>query len=132
MPRIVLLEHRTPDGGSHFDWLLAPDEGRYDADDRVLIAFRVSMRLDIHASEESFEALRIADHRWLYLAYEGELTDGRGSVRRLAQGIWTPTLIEQGCIAGTMEWDGGFQGLVEGRLIGDDRWVFQSSPAHRR
>ena len=132
MPRIVLLEHRTPDGGSHFDWLLAPDEGRYDANDRVLITFRVSQRVDLPAHGAGFEAQRIADHRWLYLGYEGDLSNSRGSVMRLAEGIWTPELIRPESISGMMEWDGGFQVRLEGRLIGDDRWVFQSSPAHRR
>lgn len=132
MARTVLLEHRTPDGGSHFDWLLAPDDGRYGPDDRVLISFRVSRRIDLEDRPSEFEALRIGDHRWVYLSYEGDLSEDRGSVQRLAEGVWTPEGDERGAISGSAVWEGRIEWRFEGRQIGDDRWVFQNCPPLRR
>lgn len=75
--RMVLLEHSTPDGDRHFDWLIerpgVPDEHR-------LIALRCAHDplccLPI-------EAERLPDHRARYLDYEGPIGGGRGSVRRV-------------------------------------------------
>jgi len=76
----VLLRHDTPQGPHHFDWLLDPDGG----DNSPLLTFRVSQRID--RGPATFRAERIADHRRRYLHYEGPLTGGRGSVRRVASG----------------------------------------------
>lgn len=92
----VLLLHELSDGDSHYDWLIDPHEPHEgggeggeapggDPDERVLIAFRLSERIDL-ALPRRFEGERMADHRRLYLAYEGPLSGGRGQVRRLATG----------------------------------------------
>jgi hypothetical protein len=53
--------------------------------DTRLISFRVSACPD-DASLTEFEAERIGDHRAEYLSFEGEVSGGRGTVRRVAVG----------------------------------------------
>ena len=87
MTRYTVLRHDLPDGSWHFDWLLDPGgEGR-DPEERRLIAFRTVERPDVTPGR-SFGALRLADHRLLYLDFEGELPGGdRGAVRRISRGL---------------------------------------------
>lgn len=75
---MALLLHELPDGSSHFDWMLARDETG------PLVTFRVADRIDLGVP--AFAATRLADHRRIYLTYEGEVSGGRGRVRRVAQG----------------------------------------------
>lgn len=88
MPRTVVLEHTLPGGTRHFDWLMEASEGGPGAsdEDRSLLAFRVSVRVD-DPSVGSFRAEAMPDHRRLYLRYEGEIAGGRGRVLRVAEGI---------------------------------------------
>ncbi len=102
MVRWALLRHDLPDSSWHYDWLIdrvswwhrpggadrcagAPD---LDPDACDLFAFRVPVRPDI-ATIDRFDAVRLPDHRRLYLDYEGPLTNNRGSVRRVASGLCT-------------------------------------------
>lgn len=90
----VILRHELPDGSSHVDWLLAQDPRGADP----LISFRAVLRPDQLAVGASLTALRIADHRAVYLTYEGPVPapgrDGRragsshacGVVSRLNEG----------------------------------------------
>lgn len=151
MGACVLLLHELSDGDSHYDWLIdphdphdphdpqepprAPGGGRAgqpggararesDPGERALIAFRLSVRIDL-ALPRRFEAQRIADHRRLYLDYEGPVSGGRGSVRRLAAG-WMR--IEQSSpqsliLAGRL---GEATGRLSGAAAGGDRWVFST------
>ncbi len=80
MPKTVLLRHDLSDGSFHFDWLLEPVPGALR-----LIAFRLGDRVDLARTTE-FDGHRLCDHRPLYLDFEGELTDNRGQVTRLAFG----------------------------------------------
>ncbi|MCC6970665.1 MAG: hypothetical protein IT434_10635 [Phycisphaerales bacterium] len=73
----VILRHDTPDGGSHFDWMIRLESGR-------LMTFRVDTRPD--EATDRFEATRLVDHRAAYLDYEGEISGGRGRVTRVARG----------------------------------------------
>ena len=83
-PTVQLL-HELADGSRHVDWLIAQDpRGR-----EPLISFRVEERLDTLAPGQSLEARRIAEHRPRYLDYEGPISGGRGSVRRLGRGSAT-------------------------------------------
>jgi hypothetical protein len=75
MPRFVLLEHDHP--YPHFDLML---EG-----DQVLWTWRLAAL----PSEVPVEATRVADHRLIYLTYEGPVSGGRGSVRRVDHGEFT-------------------------------------------
>lgn len=81
MAAAVLLLHELPDGTSHFDWLIQRNGG----EDAPLISFRVRERID-SGGAKSFAAERLPDHRAAYLTYEGEISGGRGRVRRVATG----------------------------------------------
>ena len=136
MPRAALLHHLTPASGGHYDWLLAPDAGPHGAEDRVLLCFRVVDRIDRLEAGQGFEAERIADHRWLYLTYEGELSRGRGRVERVAEGLWEPRSIGADAISGVIEWGGQAGSSIEGQRIdtgrASDRWRFQITTPQRR
>ena len=85
---MVLLRHELLDGSWHFDWLIEPSSANAapgGPDDRVLLAFRIAHRLDLGPPSE-FRAERLANHRRLYLDYEGEIAGGRGRVTRVAAG----------------------------------------------
>jgi hypothetical protein len=78
---MVLLRHELPDGSGHFDWLL--ERPNYPD----LLTFRVQERIDqLGPGAAGFAATRLADHRRAYLTYEGPISDGRGSVTRVAAG----------------------------------------------
>ncbi|MBK8914260.1 MAG: hypothetical protein IPM64_06595 [Phycisphaerales bacterium] len=84
MLRYVLLEHDTRSGsaadadpGVHWDLLIQ----RPDAESLW------TWRLDRDPRPEGCaQTERIADHRPLYLEYEGPISGGRGRVRRVAAG----------------------------------------------
>jgi hypothetical protein len=69
MPRYALLHHDHP--APHFDLLLEAGP--------VAWTWRLA---SLPVSGAEVPAERIADHRLLYLDYEGEVSGGRGSVRR--------------------------------------------------
>jgi len=85
MPRFVLLEHRW--NGAHWDFMLEHGEAlRTWAIDAPVVAGR------------DLPARALPDHRRIYLEYEGNLSDGRGSVRRIDQGsyrvlVWSDALV---------------------------------------
>jgi len=85
--RTVVLRHETPDGGFHFDWMLEPPAVG-GSPSRVLITFRVNTN-PLDWKGDLFDAVRLPDHRAIYLTYEGPLTENRGSVTRVAQGTVT-------------------------------------------
>lgn len=73
MPRFVVLEHDRPT--LHWDLMLEVG----------LVLW--TWRLDANPrAGGSCGAVRIADHRRLYLDYEGEVSGGRGTVKRVAAG----------------------------------------------
>lgn len=88
--RWVLLRHELPgdavradtgrEASWHYDWMIE-EEGN-----EGLVCFRVMVRVDALARGERFEGERLADHRRAYLAYEGEISGGRGRVMRVAAG----------------------------------------------
>lgn len=78
----VQLLHELPDGTDHIDWLIATDTG-----DGPLISFRLDRPLHLLADGEQITVTRIADHRPLYLEYEGDISGGRGTVKRIARGV---------------------------------------------
>lgn len=80
--RFVVLEHRWD--GVHWDLMLDTGEAlRTWAIDAPIVAGR-----DLPARD-------LADHRRVYLDYEGEISGNRGTVRRVDRGVyevrlWTP------------------------------------------
>jgi hypothetical protein len=92
MLKWVILEHRLPDGSWHLDWLTEREVGG------PLVSFRLSPPPDqgpgspLPASlwailPGRLAAERMPDHRRDYLAFEGEVSGGRGTVRRVAEGL---------------------------------------------
>jgi hypothetical protein len=132
MGACVLLLHELSDGDSHYDWLIdpgpTPPEPSRSAETGpgpLLLAFRIQERIDQKVIAR-FEAHRLADHRRLYLSFEGTISGGRGRVRRLATGALalrenTPdALIAVGRI-------GPVEAFLAGRRVSDAHWLFRGS-----
>ena len=105
MPRFALLEHHWD--GVHWDLLLeAGDALRTWAIDAPI------------APDVDLPARALADHRRIYLDYEGPIAGDRGSVRRIDRGdyrplIWTPGLVR-------VELSGAqLVGLAQLRMLGE-------------
>ena len=87
--KTVQLRHTLPDGSSHIDWLLATGPAAAEP----LICFRLDQPVHTIKTGDSLAILRIADHRAMYLDYEGPVSGDRGEVRREAAGTircWQP------------------------------------------
>ncbi len=69
--RFVIQNHAAP-GGDHFDLMLEVGD--------VLATWRIGRPAADLAEGEAIDATALGDHRLAYLDYEGDLTDGRGSV----------------------------------------------------
>ncbi len=119
MSRFVVLEHDWD--GVHWDLMLERgDRLRTWAIDAPIVA-----GFDLPARP-------LADHRPMYLDYEGAISEGRGTVRRLDRGryealLWTPDLVRVRLagvqIVGVVDlWR-----LVEGESEpgSRDRWTFR-------
>ncbi|MCL2646262.1 MAG: hypothetical protein FWD61_04545 [Phycisphaerales bacterium] len=81
---VVLLHERHGEGGgAHYDFFLEVP-GR-----EKLMAWRVSRGPEEWGKVDDKElgVERIADHRKVYLEYEGEISGGRGTVKRVAEGV---------------------------------------------
>lgn len=74
--RFVILHHRLADG-EHWDLML--EHGK------VLLTWQL-LREPVDASSLPIPARRIGDHRKAYLEYEGPVSGGRGTVRRVDEG----------------------------------------------
>jgi hypothetical protein len=74
MPRFAILHHRMPSGSgraSHFDFLLQSGD--------VLRSWALSGQ---PSEGRAIEAQPLADHRLIYLDYEGPVSGNRGTVTR--------------------------------------------------
>jgi hypothetical protein len=91
MPRFVVLEHDHP--VLHWDLMLEADSS--------LVTWRL---LAPPTGGETLPAVRIGDHRLVYLDYEGPISGNRGQVRR-----WD---------AGDCHWVQRREQLIVVRLIG--------------
>ncbi|MCA9304316.1 MAG: hypothetical protein KC996_09355 [Phycisphaerales bacterium] len=81
MLQTVVLLHSTPDGGHHFDWMVEqPTPGI----EHRLMTWRCGQSPAEWGWDGRCE--RIEMHREAYLHYEGAISGGRGSVRRIARG----------------------------------------------
>lgn len=78
MPRFVILEHDHP----HLHWDLMLEDGE------SLRTWRLN---ELPRSGVWIEAEEIAPHRLAYLDYEGEVSGGRGTVKRWEWGTFIPT-----------------------------------------
>ncbi len=75
MPRFVLLEHTW--NGTHWDFMLESGE--------FLRTWAIDEPI---ASGRDLPARSLAEHRKIYLEYEGEIAGNRGSVRRVDEGTY--------------------------------------------
>jgi hypothetical protein len=73
MPRFVILEHDHPI--LHWDFMLECED--------ALLAWRLAQLPAVNAT---VAATVLPDHRTIYLDYEGEVSGGRGRVRRWDSG----------------------------------------------
>jgi hypothetical protein len=108
MPRFVLLEHDHP--STHLDLLLEAGE--------ILLAWRIDAP---PAEGVAIVATRNFDHRLVYLDYEGPISGGRGTVRRIDRGelVW----IERGEERLTAEVSGiALDGRLELTRVEGDQW----------
>jgi hypothetical protein len=78
--RYVVLHH-TGILPAHFDLLLEPPPPR---EDQPLLTWRLEVSPASWTADTV--ALRQADHRPTYMTYEGEISNDRGEVRRVASG----------------------------------------------
>ena len=74
--RFVILHHVLPDG-EHWDLMLERGE--------ALLTWRL-LREPVDPSSLPIPAEKLRDHRKAYLDYEGPVSGGRGSVRRVDAG----------------------------------------------
>ncbi|MBN8644535.1 MAG: hypothetical protein J0L61_04755 [Planctomycetes bacterium] len=106
---MVLLRHTLPDGTWHFDWLLATctlDAAKDAPDVRDVVTLRVTE--PVHAPGSiGGTAERLADHRRLYLWFEGEISGNRGRVFRVAAGLWCRRESGPGGFRFTARFEGG-------------------------
>lgn len=134
---MVLLLHNLRDGSSHYDWMIqrpASASRSSGAAEGGLITFRITDRIDLCGVAKGgkvvdFLAERIGDHRPEYLTFEGELTGGRGSVRRIAAG--EVLALREG--EGFLEVEGKIgesRGVFRGRAV-DGGWRFHFEGARR-
>lgn len=80
MPRFAILRHETPPGyprPTHYDLML--EHGA---------ALRTWAMAELPSPDHPVAAERLRDHPLDYLDYEGELSDGRGSVSRVDHGLY--------------------------------------------
>ena len=125
----VQLRHTLPDESGHIDWLIARDPGGA----RPLITFRLPCQLEDLPAGVATIIERIADHRPIYLKFEGELSAGRGRVERIAAGTAIVTACHGSMAILDLAWrapDRGGHGETRQRVqlqqVGDDtrgpRW----------
>lgn len=79
----VVLRHETK-RDAHFDWLL--EDPRAEAESGKLATFRAATPPATWSVRHPLIVERLADHRRVYLHYQGPISDGRGWVRRVDTG----------------------------------------------
>lgn len=122
--RTVILRHDLPDGSGHFDWMFATD----DPPAARLATWRCAARPDGAAVGAVVALEPLAPHRTAYLALEGPLGGGRGSVRRVAAGWWRPA--EDVEPARALAGEGGVE-IAWDASAGRQHWLLGSRGATR-
>ena len=110
----AILEH-SGCGPVHFDFLLE--------DGDVLATWRFDRSpIDLEAGHQRC-CRKIQDHRLLYLTYEGEISGGRGQVRRVEQGRYEQIQAGETCRRFKLEGEimGGDFSLT--RQGNTDQWI---------
>lgn len=115
----ALLDHRTA-SGRHYDWLVGTPGYRRDISSGLWTARTAHPSGDWRALG-GFDLTVITEHRRAYLAYQGAVSGGRGTVLRVDRGL-----------VGVRMWSGQrmvwavrmkhFEGQVEARRVGGNLW----------
>lgn len=129
MPRTVLLRHELPDGSWHFDWLLAREGDKDGVGAGPAITFRVMEPIQDEGIA-AFSAVRLPDHREMYLTYEGEVSGGRGQVHRIATGRCRIDRETDNLLEGAVDWGAGDRWFTAART--DDGWAVRVLATDRR
>ena len=120
MPCCVILYHETPNDAavdSHLDFML-------EANDELL-----TWRWDeIPQDNQVFVATRLANHRVEYLTLEGRLTGNRGTVTRIDQGIFEPSIENTQQQFSIFIQTTKLQGQLVAHAFTDKQWEFCFSP----
>lgn len=114
--RTVLIRHDAPDG-VHFDWMIedpAESQGR-------LWTARVPIPADQWHDVGRWRIEPIGRHRRVYLTYEGPLTDGRGTLTRVDQGVCRVVEWSDDGIVIDVQMS-AFEGVVEVAKAHDGQW----------
>lgn len=117
----VQLEHTLPDGSRHIDWMIAHDEGG----EGPLTTFRLERRIDGIPRGVQVRGERLGDHRPVYLTYEGEVSGGRGSVRRVGEGTASSVEVDGARVEVVVDWGRGPERIV-GERGNEGVWTFES------
>lgn len=96
-----------------------------------MLTFRTQDRPDLSTRE--FSAEKAPDHRAFYLGYEGELSDGRGRVERVAEGVVLEIHKEREVIKLKVSWGDrlrAYEARLDPRIAGQGGaiWTVQTSP----
>ncbi len=112
----VILEH-TCSGAVHYDFMLEAGD--------VLATWQFER--NPAGLEVGCELIckKIQDHRLAYLTYEGEISGGRGLVKRVAQGSYQQIEVDEACWRFKMSGQlmrGNFL-LTKSSLGNSDQWI---------
>jgi len=119
MPEFVLLEHSQANQ-THWDLMFAPAQSP-KTHEAKLVTFKIPINPHLW-TEKPVSCEKIADHRPIYLTYEGPLTGNRGHVRRIDHGSYDPIEIS------VYRWLVSVQGaILTGRILLDGRTTGQNS-----
>ncbi len=117
----VILHHVTPQD-SHYDWLIQPPAHDPLPDQRLWTA-RVALPPESWPVNQRVDLTPLEPHRLLYLTYEGPISNNRGHVHRVAQGLFTPRLWTPTEIALDIHWQKpALLQSVHLHLNNDDAW----------
>ncbi|MFG0245547.1 MAG: hypothetical protein ACF8MF_05785 [Phycisphaerales bacterium JB052] len=123
MAQTVVLLHTQPGKPDHYDWLI--DQPQLEKEHRLL-TFRVAARPDQH---RTFIAEKAANHRAIYLHYQGPLTQDRGEVTRVACGTIDDLRNDTHQITGIIDWGNGPESFLATPLAtAANQWQFRISP----
>lgn len=115
--RTVILRHTLPDASWHHDWLVQ------HADLALVPTWRTGHARPDDPAMDAFDAEQIGEHRAHYLGYEGEVSDNRGRVERVAGGEVVSALWGEGSLVLEASFEGRPVRFV-GRRVEGDRWRF--------
>lgn len=114
--RFAVLRHEGNVDGPHWDLLVEAERGALR-----LPTWRLPRWGDPGEEAVTLEAMRLPDHRRAYLTYEGEVSGGRGHVRRVAEGSVTVEAWGKDAMRVILHGQ-TWERTVEGRRREGERW----------